>query len=75
MHSKGGITGMLLSIGAIVCNKAVDTIAQALERVKTVEVGQWCRQQLGITIQAQRKLALSKEQKRDPKQLQSPESF
>lgn len=75
MHSKGGMTAMLLSIGAIVCHKTVDTIAQALGKVKTVEVGQWLRQQLGITIQAQRKLALSKEQKRDPKQLQSAESF
>ncbi len=75
MHSKGGMTAMLLSIGAIVCHKTVDTIARALESVKTVEVGQWLRQQLGITIQAQRKIALCKEQKPDPKQLQSAESF
>jgi len=75
MHSKGGMTAMLLSIGAIVCHKTVDTIAQALGRVKTVEVGQWLRQQLGITIQAQRTIALCKEQKQDPKQLQAAESF
>ena len=75
MHSKGGMTAMLLSIGAIVCHQTVDTVARALERVKTVEVGQWLRQQLGITIQAQRKIALAKEQKRDPKQLQPAQSF
>lgn len=75
MHSKGGMTGMLLSIGAIVCHKSVDTIAAALARVKTVEVGQWCRQQLGITIQAQRKIAFAEEQKWDPKRLQPAKSF
>jgi hypothetical protein len=66
---------MLLSIGAIVCHKTVDTIAPALESVKTVEVGQWLRQELGITIQSQRKIALCKEQNPDPKHLQSAESF
>jgi len=75
MHSKGGMTGMLLSIGAIVCNKTADTIAQALERVRTIEVGRWCRQQLGITIQAQRTIALAKEHKPDPNPLQPVESF
>ena len=59
MHSKGGMTAMLLSIGAIVSNKAVETIAAALRRVKTCEVWQWCRKHLGITIQAQRKIALN----------------
>jgi len=75
MHSKGGMTAMLLSIGAIVCHKTVDTVAEALQRVKTIEVGQWCRQQLGITLQAQRTIALAKEQKQDPKQLQPAQSF
>ncbi len=75
MHSKGGMTAMLLSIGAIVCPKTVDTVAQALASVKTVEVGQWLRERLGVTIQAQRKIAFTEEQNRNPKQLRPAECF
>ena len=57
-HSKGGMTAMLLSIGAIVGKKASDTIQQALQTVSTDDVSSWCKNTLGTTLQAQRKLAL-----------------
>lgn len=56
-HSKGGMTATLLSFGAIVVDKTVDTIRRALESVKTQDVYDWVKRKLGITIQAQRKLA------------------
>lgn len=57
-HSKGGMTAMLLSIGAIVGKRASDTVQQALQTVSTNDVRSWCKDTLGTTLQAQRKLAL-----------------
>ena len=57
-HSKGGMTAMLLSIGAIVGPKATATIKTALQSVTTDNVTTWCKNHLGVTLQAQRKLAL-----------------
>ncbi|MFC2176274.1 hypothetical protein ACFLR1_04835 [Bacteroidota bacterium] len=57
-HSKGGMTAMLLSIGAIVGHKATAAIKTALQSVTTDDVSSWCRKHLGVTLQAQRKLAL-----------------
>lgn len=56
-HSKGGMTAMLLSFGAIVLEKTTDTIRQALQTIKTQDVSDWVKHKLGVTIQAQRKLA------------------
>jgi hypothetical protein len=57
-HSKGGMTAMLLSVGAIVGKLASDTVQHALETVSTDDVISWCKAALGTTLQAQRKLAL-----------------
>ena len=57
-HSKGGMTAMLLSIGAIVGPKATTTIKTALQSVTTENVTTWCKKHLGVTLQTQRKLAL-----------------
>lgn len=56
-HSKGGMSAMLLSFGAIVSEKTHVTIREALTRVRTGEVAEWCRKHLGVTLQSQRKLA------------------
>jgi hypothetical protein len=58
-HSKGGMTAMLLSFGAIVSQKTDDIIAQALAAVPSRAVTQWCCDQLGVTLQAQRTFALA----------------
>ena len=56
-HSKGGMTAMLLSFGAIVSSKTQVIIRDAMHRVRTADVSQWCRTHLGVTLQAQRQLA------------------
>lgn len=57
-HSKGGMTAMLLSIGTMIGRRAGDTIKTALQTVTTADVLTWCKDHLGITLQAQRKIAL-----------------
>ena len=75
MHSAGGMTGSILSIGAIVGLKCIDTIRTALEQINNAHVGDWCRKQLGVTLQAQRKFAFAPEQKQDPKHLSTDPGF
>jgi hypothetical protein len=56
-HSKGGMTGSLLNIGAAVLQKTSDTIQKALAAVPVAAVGKWIRDHLGLTIPAQQALA------------------
>jgi len=65
MHSAGGMTGMVLGIGAIVGCRCAETIRAAMESVSNQDVRHWCREGLGITLQAQRRLAFA-EQNRPP---------
>jgi hypothetical protein len=58
-HSKGGMTAMLLSFGAIVSEKTHEIIGKALDCVQTKQVGEWCCKKLGVTLQSQRKLAFA----------------
>lgn len=53
-HSKGGMTAMLLSIGAMCGTLTHSTIAAGLEQVRMPDVDHWCQDHLGSTIQAQR---------------------
>lgn len=56
-HSKGGMTGSLLNIGAAVVRKTSETIQTALGAVPVAAVGNWIRQNLGLTIPSQQALA------------------
>jgi hypothetical protein len=58
-HSQGGMTAMLLSIGAIVAEKTTEMVREALTAIPTQNVRDWCRNHLGITLQAQRRFAFS----------------
>ena len=58
-HSKGGMTSMLLSIGAMVGKQTRFRIKQALELVRSAKLDSWCKDHLGMTIQSQRRLTLS----------------
>lgn len=63
---RHGLTGMVLSIGALVGNLAVATVQAAMTEVTTNEVWQWCRSHLGATVQSVRqriRQALHPEQK------------
>jgi hypothetical protein len=56
-HSKGGMTGSLLNIGAVVLRKTSAVIQEALASVSVAAVGKWIRENLGVTIPAQQALA------------------
>lgn len=57
-HSKGGMTAMLLGMGAIVGKRTSAIIKKALETIRTEDVMRWCRETFGVTIASQRRLAL-----------------
>jgi hypothetical protein len=61
-HSAGGMTALLLSIGAFVGQSSVTFIQHALETIRTAEVQHWCREALKITIQSQRRLTFAAQQ-------------
>jgi hypothetical protein len=56
-HSKGGMTGSLLNIGAAVSRKSTETIRRALSSVPVAAVGNWIGDRLGRTIPSQQALA------------------
>lgn len=58
-HSKGGMTAMLLSIGAFVGRRTLAGIQAALETVRSADIEKWCQEHLGLTIQSQKRLARS----------------
>ncbi len=58
-HSAGGMTALLLSIGAFVGRQSADFIQTALETIRTAEVQDWCCNALGLTIQSQRRLTFA----------------
>ena len=57
-HSKGGMTGALLNIGATLLEKTPAVINKALATVRVDHVTQWLVDKLGMTIPAQQALAL-----------------
>jgi hypothetical protein len=57
-HNQGGMTGLLLSLGAVVGTQSPSSIREALEAIPAVAVAQWCRDHFGLTLQSQRRLTL-----------------
>jgi hypothetical protein len=74
-HNKGGMTGSLLNIGAVVLEKTSDTIHQALSAVPVAAVGMWIRENLGLTIPAQQALVLQGNKHRPKNQTLLTPSF
>ena len=65
-RGQHGLTGMVLSLGAIVGRITVDTVQAALETVPCQDVWNWCHDHLGTSLQGQRlriTQALKREQK------------
>lgn len=56
-HSKGGMTGSLLTLGAAVLEKSPAVVQAAMVTVPVAAVGQWVREKLGLTMPAQHALA------------------
>jgi len=68
-RGQHGLTGMVLSIGALVGHVTVATVQAALTEVPNRDVWKWCQTHLGTTLQGLRRritLALATEQKRKP---------
>lgn len=57
-QSRSGFTKMVLAMAASVAAPTVDYVRTALEEVKHKEVVAWCRDKLGLSVQAQRRQAL-----------------
>jgi hypothetical protein len=68
-QSKGGFTGLVLSIAAMVSTTTGAVIQQALQTVPTKRVLAWCKETLGQSVQSKRRKAFARpketEQKRD----------
>jgi hypothetical protein len=56
-QSRGGFTGLVLALGAMLCDPTADTVGQALQHSHTKDVSNWCKEHLGTTVFAQRMLA------------------
>lgn len=57
-QSRSGFTKMVLAMAAAVTEPTTDYIRIALETVKTKQAVAWCKDKLGISVQAQRRHAL-----------------
>ncbi len=58
-QSKSGFTGLLLGIAAIVGERTTSLVGEALEKVSTSHVLDWCQTYLGATLQGKRKAAFA----------------
>ena len=56
-QSKSGFTGLVLSLGVMVSTRTAETIGAALERCRVRDVLDWCREKLGVSVQALRRRA------------------
>jgi hypothetical protein len=57
-QAKNGFTSFLLALCASVAETTTDVVRQALETVPTKKVLAWCQENLGQSVQAQRRIAL-----------------
>jgi hypothetical protein len=58
-QAKSGFTGLLLALAASVAETTTEVVRQALEAVSTKKVLTWCRENLGQSVQAQRRTAFA----------------
>jgi len=68
-RGQHGLTGIALSIGALVGHVTIDTVEAALAEVSNQDVWDWCQSHLGPTVQSLRRritMGLESEQKRQP---------
>lgn len=66
-QAKGGFTGLVLGVGALVATTTREVVQKALETVSTKDVLDWCRQTLGQSVQAKRKAAFAVHDKTEQK--------
>jgi len=57
-QSRSGFTKMVLGMAAAVVEPTVEYVRTAMEQTKTQDVVAWCKEKLGVSVQAQRRQAL-----------------
>jgi hypothetical protein len=70
-QAKNGFAGFLLALCASVADTTTDVVRQALETVPTKKVLAWCRENLGQSVQAQRRTAFPSRGRKEQKWNQS----
>jgi len=58
-RAKGGFTGLLLGMGAVVSPTTPEVVQKALATVTTKDVLDWCKNKLGQSVQAKRRAAFT----------------
>jgi len=58
-QARGGFTSLVLGFGALLAETATDVIKKAMQHSRTKAVSEWCRENLGTTLFAKRKLAFT----------------
>jgi len=66
-QSKSGFTGLLLSVAAMVSTTTKSVVQKAMEKVSTKSVLDWCKKNIGQSIQAKRKEAFACRDKTEQK--------
>jgi hypothetical protein len=61
-QSKSGFTGLVLSLGAIVSTWTAESVGEALELCRVRDVLDWCRKNLGPSVQSKRRQAYDAQQ-------------
>jgi hypothetical protein len=71
-QSKGGFTGLVLALPALLGTITADTVRESLEFAKTADVIQWIRDNIGQSHQSKRCLAYNAVRKPSPESVPSP---
>ena len=58
-QAKGGFTSLLLGFGSLLAEATIESVLEAMRRVPTKEVREWCAENLGQTLFSQRKEAFA----------------
>ena len=66
-QAKSGFTNLLLSTAAIVSKTTEDVVEKALKTVRTKEVLDWCKKNIGHSVQSMRKEAFAFYKKKEQK--------
>ena len=66
-QSKGGFTGLVLSVAAMVSTTTGEVIQKALQTVPTKQVLAWCKETLGQSVQSKRRKAFARPKETEQK--------
>lgn len=59
-QSRSGFTQLLLGVGALLTKVTSDTVREAMQTSSTAAIKSWAREELGMTVFAQRKMAFAR---------------